>query len=202
MKPSDWISRRYLEPRALAALRRTYAANKPFAHLRIKDFFIPRKLEAVRNALLKEKFVAAEADLFTFWQTNDLAHTKNATLRAFRAFLNSREFLTLLSYITGENLSKELDISGFIYSDTDHLLPHDDKLEGRKIAFVVQLTKNWAAKDGGQLDLFKDNKIAKSYVPTWNSFDIFTVKPGTTMHQVREVVTDKKRVTLAGWFHG
>jgi Rps23 Pro-64 3,4-dihydroxylase Tpa1-like proline 4-hydroxylase len=197
-----WLSPEYLKAGHIETLRAQYAKNKPFAHLRLANFFQPAQLEFVRAALLKERFVEAEADLFTFEQTNDLKLAQNKTLKDFRAFLRSPQFLTFLSYITGENLSREIDISGFVYDDTDHLLPHDDKLEGRKIAFVVNLSKNWTAKDGGQLDFFKGNKIAKSYVPEWNSFVIFTVKPGTTLHQVREVVTDKKRLTLAGWFHG
>ena len=200
MAPLEWISSQHLK--RAGALRKSYAKNKPFPHLRTEKFFNEKKLEQVRAALLKEKFVEAEADLFSFQQTNDLKLTKNKTLKAFRDVLRSREFLMFLSYVTGENLSKEIDISGFIYDDTDHLLPHDDKLEGRKIAFIVNLAKNWTAQDGGQLDFFKSNKISKSYVPMWNSFIIFTVKPGTTMHQVREIVTNKKRLTLAGWFHG
>ncbi|MBI4144914.1 2OG-Fe(II) oxygenase [Candidatus Woesearchaeota archaeon] len=195
------INPRYLQTTVLARLRKRYAANKPFPHAQLKDFFDVKQLRKVKHALLNERFVEAEADLFSFQQCDDLKHSKNRTLREFRSFLRSPRFLSLLSYITGENLSATIDISGFIYDDTDHLLPHDDKLEGRKLAFVLNLS-TMTAKDGGQLDLFKGNNVAKSYLPAFNSLVVFTVKPGTTMHQVREVLTDEKRITLAGWIHG
>lgn len=195
------IDPRHLTPAGLARLRKQYARNKPYPHVVLKDFFNAAVLKTVKKALLKERFVEAEADLFSFEQCNDLKHSKNKTLREFRSFLRSPRFLSLLSYITGENLSRTIDISGFIYDDTDHLLPHDDKLEGRKLAFVLNLS-TMTSKDGGQLDMFKGNKVTKSYLPTFNSLVVFTVKPGTTMHQVREVITDKKRITLAGWVHG
>ena len=114
--------------------------------------------------------------------------------------MQSPEFLFWLAYVTGENLTKEIDISGFIYSDTDHLLPHDDKLEGRKVAFVINLS-TLTEKQGGQLDLFNKHKLSKSYSPTFNSIVFFTVKPEHTFHQVREVV-NAKRITIAGWVHG
>jgi Rps23 Pro-64 3,4-dihydroxylase Tpa1-like proline 4-hydroxylase len=202
MNLRDWIAPAYVRSRTAATLRKRYASNAPFAHLQLTNFFRADKLARVRTALLKERFFEQEADLFSFEQTHDVKKSSNKTLRAFRDFLQSRTFLTWLSYVTGENLAHEIDISGFIYDDTDHLLPHDDKLEGRKIAFVVNLSKQWIAKNGGQLDLFKHNRVAKSYVPAWNSFVIFTVKPGTTYHRVREVVANKQRLTLAGWVHG
>ncbi len=194
------IQPKYLSPAALQKLRKQYAAAKPFPHIRLTDFFTVKDLKRVEQELLQETFVESDADLFSFAQCNDLKHSKQPTLQGLRKYLQSKEFLVWLSYVTGEDLSTELDLSGFVYSDTDHLLPHDDELEGRKIAFVINLS-TLTAKQGGQLDLFKGNKVAQSYSPIWNSVVFFTVKPQHTMHQVREVI-DAKRVTLAGWFHG
>jgi Rps23 Pro-64 3,4-dihydroxylase Tpa1-like proline 4-hydroxylase len=194
------INPRYLKPAMLQKLRKQYAAAKPFPHLRLTDFFTAKDVKRVEEALRHEQFVEADADLFSFKQCNDLKHSKHPVLQGLRNYLRSKEFLVWLSYVTGENLSNELDLSGFIYSDTDHLLPHDDELEGRKIAFVINLS-TLKPSQGGQLDLFKQNKIAKSYSPVWNSIVFFTVKPKATLHQVREVI-NAERVTLAGWFHG
>ncbi len=194
------IQPKYLAPAALQKLRKQYSSNKPFPHIRLTDFFTAKDIKRVEQELLQERFVAADADLFSFTQCNDLKLSKQPALQGLRNYLRSKEFLVWLSYVTGENLSRELDLSGFIYHDTDHLLPHDDELEGRKIAFVINLS-TLTAKQGGQLDLFKGNNATKSYSPIWNSVVFFTVKPQHTMHQVREVV-NAKRITLAGWFHG
>jgi len=51
---------------------------------------------------------------------------------------------------------------GLIVSDPslspDKLLCHDDKLEGRRVAFNLYLTPaNWTAEDGGQLEFYGVN---------------------------------------------
>jgi len=56
-------------------------------------------------------------------------------------------------------------------------------------------------KDGGALQLFKNNKIVKTIPPTYNTLTLFKVSP-YSVHQVQEVTSKKKRLTFAGWFHG
>jgi Rps23 Pro-64 3,4-dihydroxylase Tpa1-like proline 4-hydroxylase len=92
-------------------------------------------------------------------------------------------------------------MSAFIYDDTDYLLPHDDRLEGRKIAYVVQVGDNFAKEDGGALQLLEGKKVVKSISPSYNAFTIFKVS-SKSWHQVQEVLSSKKRVSFAGWFHG
>lgn len=41
----------------------------------------------------------------------------------------------------------------FLTSFLDSLLCHDDELDDRRVAFVLYLSENWEAKDGGTLDL-------------------------------------------------
>jgi Rps23 Pro-64 3,4-dihydroxylase Tpa1-like proline 4-hydroxylase len=195
------IAPRYRTPAALQKLQKQYASAKPYPHLRLLDFFDKPSIAKIEAALKQEQFVHAEADLFSFEQCNDFKTSKNKVLQGLRKYLQSKEFLVWLSFVTGEDLSGEIDISGFIYNDTDHLLPHDDELEGRKIAFVINLS-TLTAKQGGQLDLFAGNNATKSYSPVKNSLVIFTVKPGATMHQVREVIGKTPRITIAGWLHG
>ena len=91
---------------------------------------------------------------------------------------------------------------------TDHLLCHDDELEGRRVAFILYFVKDWSEKDGGTLDLFDrddfgDPKdIVKRLVPKINSMAFFEVTE-KSFHQVAEVLTtDKQRLSVTGWFHG
>ena len=172
---------------------------KPFPHIVLTDFFT-EKIEQVRTALLNEHFEEQNSDLYQFQQTDDCKNAVRPGLKEFHAFFGSTEFMVLISKITGTKL-KSIDMSGFIYDDTDYLLPHDDRLEGRKIAYIVQLSKNFTKKDGGALQLFKENKVVKSVTPRFNSLIMFKVSP-KSVHQVQEVLSDKKRMTLAGWFHG
>jgi hypothetical protein len=59
----------------------------------------------------------------------------------------------------------------------------------------------------GTLDLYnldadsQPHDIVKSIVPVRNSFVFFEVTPNS-YHQVSEVLSDKDRLSISGWFHG
>ena len=191
-----WISPKYLKG--------AKSIEKPFLHFVLKDFFVKNKIEAVRKALLQHNFEQKNADLFSFQQTQEIKQTDDLILQEFYKFFGSGEFRDYVGRLTKTKL-KSIDMSGFIYSSGDYLLPHDDRLETRKVAYVVNLSKDFTKKDGGALDLFttKKNhpqKIAKSYTPAFNTLFLFKVTR-KSFHQVNEVLSNKKRLTLTGWFH-
>ena len=70
--------------------------------------------------------------------------------------------------MTGIELNDKLALFYAEYRATDHLLCHDDELEGRRVAFILYLAPTWTEKDGGSLDLFAVGKIdhLKYIVPT------------------------------------
>lgn len=197
-----WVNRRYHDTSLLAS---KFQKAKPFPHHVLKSFFPASKLELVRKALLKQAFEFKEADLFRFHQTKDIKGSPNPVLKEFFKFFNSKEFCAYISKLTKTKVHSA-DMSGFIYSSTDYLLPHDDRLEGRKIAYIVNLSQGFTKKDGGALSFFNTKKnqptnIAKSFIPEHNTLFLFKVSP-KSFHRVDEVVSSKKRLTLAGWFYG
>lgn len=179
-------------------LKAEFKAAKPFPHIVLKNFFTER-INGVYDAVLKEQFHEQNTDLFQFQQTNDCKNAAQPALQEFHKFFSSKECIEFIAKITGIPVSS-IDMSAFIYDDTDYLLPHDDRLEGRKIAYVVNLAKEFTEEDGGALQLFENNKVVKSIVPAFNSLVLFEVSP-RSLHQVQEVLSNKNRVTLAGWFH-
>ena len=193
----EWVNGVY--QKNIAGLRKQFAANKPFPHLVLGNFFT-KKIMAVEDSLLKQSFAEQNSDLFQFQQTDDVSKLNNSVLREFHSFFSSRVFLSFISQVTNKKL-KSIDMSGFIYDDTDYLLPHDDRLDGRKIAYIVNLSRNFTKGDGGALQLFKGKKVVKSIVPTYNAFTIFEVS-SKSLHQVEEVKSNKQRLSFAGWFHG
>ena len=60
--------------------------------------------------------------------------------------------------MTGIELNDKLALFYAEYGATDHLLCHDDELEGRRVAFILYLAPNWTQEDGGSLDLFSVGK--------------------------------------------
>lgn len=200
----QWINPLYLEKQK--QLRRRFAHNKPFPHLALVNFFNPAKIRRVAGALHALPFARKETDLFQFGQTNDFKAIKNKSLHDFYTFFTSREFINHIARLTNTKLSKPVDMSGFIYSPADYLLPHDDRLEGRKVAYILNLSQDFTKKDGGELELFATKNrhpmhIMKEVPPKFNTFTIFRVTP-RSFHQVHEVLGNKKRLSIGGWFHG
>lgn len=149
----------------------------------------------------KEKFYQKEADLFSFFQTNDIISSKNKILLEFREFLASGEFIHYMESLTGLKLGRgKVDLAGSLYKNTNYLLCHDDELEGRSIAFLLYLS-TLDGKDGGSLNLMdRKPRIAKKLIPKFNTFTFFQVSK-ISFHEVGEVIADKQRIALGGWLH-
>ncbi|MBI2147056.1 2OG-Fe(II) oxygenase [Candidatus Woesearchaeota archaeon] len=213
-----WISERYLPGAAdPSLLQQQFVSGSPFPHIVLHDFLLPGKAEQLRAALLGETWGLKDADLFRFHQTKDIRYSGSPLIKEYHAFFSSQEFRSLISAITGVSPLSSIDGSGQKYAGGDYLLPHDDRLEGRKIAYVMNLTKDFTEKDGGQLQFFAvDGKtghptvVEQSFVPAFNTLFLFRVSK-KSFHQVAEVVVpehasaeqkQKGRLSIAGWFHG
>lgn len=205
----DWINPRYLGTLYVEKLRKEFHQNKPFPHLVLRDFCFREKMIGVLKALSKEPLYEKESDLFQFMQTGDLSITNDKVLQEFCQFLSSVDFITYLRCLTGlkisyDNYGKIVDFFGSVYQDTDYLLCHDDFLEGRKIAFNVYLS-NFDAGEGGSLNLLSSKqgkpwKVVKKIIPRFNTFAFFAVSK-TSFHEVEEVLVEKQRIALSGWWH-
>ena len=182
-------------------LKVQFMNNKPFPHLVLPEFFNSKTLTKVLAELTKEEFHIKNSDLFTLHQTSSLSHTHNPILKEFYNFLNSKEFKEFIYNNTGIKAFGEIDCYGFQYKDTNYLLPHDDSSEDRKIAYVVNLSKNLTSESGGSLQFFKKDQIVKTITPEFNTFVMFQVIPGKTYHQVTEILENKERYTISGWFN-
>lgn len=147
-------------------------------------------------------------DLYKFKQSSrDLKYSQSPHISALKNLLET-EVRQWLEDVTGIPLNKDIDLFCAQYRYTDHLLCHDDELEGRRIAFIMYFVKDWSLKDGGTLDLFdRDSNgdprsVVKRLVPKTNALAFFEVTE-KSWHQVAEVLSkDKQRLSIGGWFHG
>ncbi|HLD01134.1 MAG TPA: 2OG-Fe(II) oxygenase family protein [Candidatus Nanoarchaeia archaeon] len=179
--------------------------SKPFPHWKFDNFLPEKKAVQLLTALSKEIFDLKDSDLFTFFQTNDLKTTENNVIQEFVTFF-STVFAKKLESVTGTGIKLgSVDISGTKYCNTHHLLPHDDQLEGRKLAFIYYLS-TLNNTEGGALALYnsKNNnptEVSERIQPQFNRLVIFKVT-SKSFHEVEEVLTGKLRIALSGWFHG
>jgi prolyl 3-hydroxylase /prolyl 3,4-dihydroxylase len=185
-------------------LHKKYSLVKPYPHVVIDDMFDTKKLKLIKHALLNEEFKEKRSDLFSFKQTNDLKYTTNPLLAEFTAFLYGDSFVSFMNQLTGRTLAKKPDIFGSLYQDTDHLLIHDDQLDGRTIAFLLYL-EDMTPTQGGSLALYNSKngnptKIHTRIIPRFGRFAFFEVS-AVSFHEVTEVLAKKNRLALGGWFH-
>ncbi|RLW01164.1 hypothetical protein DV515_00008205 [Chloebia gouldiae] len=193
--------------------------SAPFRHGVIPGFLAgPAFAEALRDELLGLGFRGRRNDLLSLRQvgpgpswagpgraapshanpSEELGASPEPHVAALRHAL-CEEFQVWLSAVTQIALEPTIDISCAKYEYTDVLLCHDDELEGRRIAFILYLVPPWEKSDGGTLDLystdehFQPQQITKSLVPSWNTLVFF---------EVSEVVSQKCRLSVSGWFHG
>jgi len=122
----------------------------------------------------------------------------------FRKICQSPAFIKLISQITGIDLNKNNELFISRYGSNSFLTVHNDQGNG-KIAFVINLTKNWKPQYGGNFHLLSNDRetILKVISPTFNSLTVFKVPdPGGVPHFVSHVVPDLKkyRYAIGGWF--
>ncbi len=199
----------YLNLKTLQKLKTTFTKAKPFQHLQLQNFLKEEIILGLTSNLLQEPFFTKDSDLFSFLQTNDLKGAHHQSITDFRNFLQSKDFLTFFEYLTTSKLTtKKLDLFGSIYQNTHYLLPHDDRLDSRNIAFILYLS-TLQKKEGGALALYDSKTTSGKVVPTKkhlalqpqaNTFTFFKVSQ-KSYHEVEEVLTQKQRISFTGWFH-
>ena len=197
---------RELLPQEISKLEKRFKAAQPFPHVVIENFMADNSHKQLLSALKSEKFSRKDMDLFSFSQTGNLFHSKNQVVKGAVEAFSSPRFSSPISAISGIKLrAGAVDVSGALYEKTDYLLCHDDRLEGRKIAFILYLSKSFTQADGGALVFLssKGNHPGKkliAYPPLENSLMIFEVSR-KSWHEVEEVWSDNKRYTIGGWLH-
>ena len=184
-------------------LKRKFGMAKPFPHIGIDNFL--KKHEEFFEAIKKEQFHKKDSDLFSFSQTSNLFYSKNSIIQSALRLFSSQAFSSLISAVSGIKLKEgAIDVFGSLYEKTGYLLCHDDRVEDRKIAFILYLS-TLAKKDGGALALYSNSgkhpcKKIISYSPVENSLFIFQVSK-ISWHEVEEVLSNKKRYAIGGWLH-
>ncbi|KAK9315228.1 Oxoglutarate and iron-dependent oxygenase degradation C-term-domain-containing protein [Lipomyces starkeyi] len=151
---------------------------------------------------------------------------KLSALHSLRDSMYSSEFRAFITEICdcGPLSGLKQDMSINCYVKGSHLLTHDDVIGSRRVSYILYLPDpedkdcdvedvhgrnlGWDPAWGGALRLYEmDAKGApkaewsKVVPPAWNQLTFFVVQPGVSFHDVEEVVVDKPRLAISGWFH-
>ena len=178
--------------------------DQPFPHAILRYFL---DLDAVADELewlAGQEFEPGEADLFSYSSTCELGDASQ--LAGLRTALGDPAWRSRVAAAFSTPPLHRIDMAAYVYAQGDFLLPHDDRVTGRQIAYSLHLTRGLREEDGGALELFASHgdvagSVVKRIVPEFNSLVLFRVSP-RSWHQVAEVVGDVQRLTVTGWYHG
>jgi len=203
MKLDEWITSDYLDENKIKKLNQKF--NSKFKHISIDNLFNEKKLLEIENELKNQEYYEENSDLYQFMRTEDFKKVKNKKLNELRNFFMSKEFIELIEKITNIKLiPNKISIHSLKLKPTHYLLCHDDNIENRKIAFILNFS-NFKKIEGATLDLIaidKNNngKIIKQIEPKFNRFNIFEVT-NISYHQITENLSTKNRITIGGWWY-
>jgi Rps23 Pro-64 3,4-dihydroxylase Tpa1-like proline 4-hydroxylase len=178
--------------------------DHPFPHAILRNFL---DLDAIADELewlAGQEFEPGEADLFSYSSTRKLGTAKQ--LMGLYTALGDSIWCSQIAAAFRTPPLSHIDMAAYVYTQGDFLLPHDDRVAGRQIAYSLHLTRGLREGDGGALELFSSlenvaSSVVKRIVPEFNSLVLFRVSP-RSWHQVAEVIGDVQRLTVTGWYHG
>lgn len=121
---------------------------------------------------------------------------------------NENSLKKSLSYITGYDDLELQTMFCSCYEQGDYNGIHRDNDDGRRIAYVYQLTKNWQFAYGGLYMSYNTNdlgyiqSVRDVLLPRFNKMAIFDVVKDRTPHSVTQVANGvtNKRIALTGWY--
>lgn len=207
MISNNFISEKFLDEKYLKKLQIEFSQAQPFEHISLDELFKEEKLQKLAQALTQEQYYIEDHDLYQFLRTTDFKHTNNNTIKEFREFLLSKEFMSLIQTISNSKLQEQkLDLHSLKLENGHYLLCHDDQVQQRAFAFIINLTKDWQEGDGGELELFSSNEdgtpkeVTKRIAPRFGRFNMFKVST-ISYHQIAEVQRDIERTSLGGWYY-
>lgn len=116
-------------------------------------------------------------------------------------FLNSPDYIGFMQALTGDRTIRRVNAQATCYRPGEFLKNHSDidTKEGRRYAYVINLSRGWQADWGGLLH-FTDaaGSVVETFVPRWNSLSLFRVP---TDHHVSLVApwAENPRYAITGW---
>ena len=203
-------------------IRQSYQESKPYPHAQIHDLFKLDFLVAMKDEIKSQtKVNFKESDLFRVYQSIDMANLVPGSELAeqlphvmkLREVLYSQEWRSFVERLAGlppSTLVQQIDCACNCHAPGCHLLCHDDVIGTRKISYIIYLTEpDWKEEEGGSLELYEaeTEEAGPSPVPSarawpiFNSMAFFVVQPGQSYHAVQEVLGDRPRLSLQGWYH-
>lgn len=145
---------------------------------------------------------AAKGNGFSYGRKYITDSESQPLLKSIFDTLNGTQTLDKISELTGVQGLNYASMQATRYIPGQFLTRHKDvvKAEGRKLAYVFNLSPEWHPDWGGLLQFFDaDGTTTESWTPAFNTLSLFDVE---NIHSVTYVApfAKKPRYALTGWF--
>ncbi|MFP7723339.1 2OG-Fe(II) oxygenase [Lysobacter sp. A3-1-A15] len=115
---------------------------------------------------------------------------------------NSPGYLGLVQALSGDRSIRRVNAQATCYRPGHFLRYHTDvdSREGRRFAYVLNLSRGWQADWGGLLQFIDEaGQVTGTFMPRWNSLSVFAVPAGHAVSMVAPWAgTD--RLAITGWW--
>lgn len=184
-----------------AEFRQAHISSDQYREISREEF--ARLDSSGRTALVRDVYSKAARGVGFWYGRHGLDSRTRPPLDAIFQWLNSAATLQVVREVSGiaELVCASAQITSF--APGDFLTRHRDDVvqEGRRVAFVLNLTEQWHPDWGGLLQFFAENGDTRdAWSPLFNSLCLFDVKH---IHSVTCVApfAPKVRLAISGWFH-
>ena len=112
------------------------------------------------------------------------------------------EFQSLFASVCGLPLGPETQFDVHAMKRGDFLRQHNDRIQNRRLAFVLYLSQDWSPDWGGALHIVDDDGQVTQVEAEFNSIIVFDVTAHAT-HFVTPVTCaagERARLSIGGWF--
>lgn len=163
---------------------------------------------AQRNTLYSFLRKRARSTFTYIYQTSDLQYCNEesshgqSVAKQIHEFFNGKEFLSFVREISGISTLSEAETQATQFKKNHFITRHTDvgaEYHGRRMAFVLSLTREWRAEWGGILEFLDENgNVTEGFTPSFNSLNLFYVP---VLHHVSCVshISQGKRISISGW---
>ena len=176
---------------------RSYASERGAAAR--EDVATPAMARAYDRAREEYQFVY---DTYLMVQAAKQGWDPSLSLHAVLEFLNTPQFITFARYLTGDPTIRRANAQATRYRPGQFLMRHEDEesMEGRRYAYVINLTRRWEADWGGQLQfLSREGDVIETFLPRFNSLSLFKVPQPHLVSLVAPWAAEH-RYGITGWF--
>jgi SM-20-related protein len=206
----------YLQPQAAERLQHCLAHEVPWT-LALRDGDGARTIahaeyaampDEARTALLRRVADSARGGEYRFAYDSYMmvsaykeGRDPDLLLHRVLEFFNTPEYVGFVRGVTGDAGIRRANAQATRYRPGHFLRYHTDieSSEGRRYAYVLNLTRNWQADWGGLLQFVDDyGRIVDTFLPRWNSLSLFRVPAGHLVSMVAPWA-DEERLAITGW---